>query len=224
MFIVLLPVFILALYFIFSDKYKEPLASILGALFIGIIIAPLAGILNSDLMPAFIYDIIGVPYEEETFSYFLFKASFFSAIPEEILKYLGLLYVAKKFLSFDEPMDGIVYGSLISLGFAGIENIQYFYNYGDGVEYIRAFTAVPLHAACGAIMGYNFQKYHFSNKAINDYHFRCVFPAILLHFVYNLSAFLSMYYSIFSLILLVVVIYAYKKILNLGGAKNEIKQ
>ena len=46
MVIVLATVFILALYFIFSDKYKEPLASILGALFIGIIIAPVATILN----------------------------------------------------------------------------------------------------------------------------------------------------------------------------------
>lgn len=224
MLIVLAPVFILALYFIFSDKYKEPLASILGALFIGILIAPVAGFLNVDLMPAFIYDFMGIPYEEETFFFFLLNASFFSAIPEEILKYLGLLYVAKKFLSFDEPMDGIVYGSLISLGFAGIENIQYYYAHGDGIEYLRAFTAVPLHAACGAITGYNFQKYHFSNKEVKDYHFKCFTPAIILHFAYNFSAYLSMYYPIFFLILLGLVLFSYKKILNLGGAKNEIKQ
>ena len=56
--------------------------------------------------------------------------------------------------AFDEPMDGIVYGVVASLGFATLENILFVFNGGMSVAVSRAFTAVPLHAFVGAIMGY----------------------------------------------------------------------
>ena len=64
-------------------------------------------------------------------------------------------------------MDAIVYGTLISLGFATFENLQYVYYSGgspDLIAIIRAFTAIPLHACCGIIMGYYFGLYIFKNR------------------------------------------------------------
>ena len=60
-------------------------------------------------------------------------------------------------LEFNEPMDGIVYAIMVSLGFATVENIFYVYNHpGQEIQVaiMRMFTAIPLHAVCGVILGY----------------------------------------------------------------------
>ena len=44
---------------------------------------------------------------------------------EELAKMIPFLLVVIHFKEFDEPIDGIIYGSFIALGFAAVENIQY---------------------------------------------------------------------------------------------------
>ena len=66
-------------------------------------------------------------------------------------------------------MDAVVYGSLISLGFATYENFEYVYFYEFEISpleiaIIRATSAIPLHACCGILMGYYFIFYHFRKK------------------------------------------------------------
>ena len=57
--------------------------------------------------------------------------------------------------SFNEPMDGIVYGVTASLGFATVENIFYVMGFGAiSTAIARALLSVPSHAAYGGIMGY----------------------------------------------------------------------
>ena len=68
-------------------------------------------------------------------------------------------------------MDAIVYGCLISLGFATYENYEYVYLIefeisNLSVAIIRALSAIPLHACCGIIMGYYFIFFHFRQKKI----------------------------------------------------------
>ena len=82
------------------------------------------------------------------------EAFFVAAIPEEFFKLVVLLFYCMRKEAFDEPMDGIVYGVVASLGFAALENLLYVVDGGTGVAFSRAFTAVPLHAFLGAIMGY----------------------------------------------------------------------
>ena len=74
------------------------------------------------------------------------NAFFGASIPEESFKYLVLTRYAMRRSSFDEPMDGLVYGVAASLGFATFENILYVSGGGLGVAVLRALTAVPLHA------------------------------------------------------------------------------
>ena len=54
----------------------------------------------------------------------------------------------------DEPYDFVFYGAMVSVGFAAIENVFYVLDGGLFVAIMRAFTAVPMHAICGAMMGY----------------------------------------------------------------------
>ncbi|MBV8730860.1 MAG: PrsW family intramembrane metalloprotease, partial [Acidobacteriia bacterium] len=57
---------------------------------------------------------------------------------------------------FDEPMDGVVYGTAVGLGFATVENIGYVLNahaHWGTVAIARSVLSVPLHGAFGAIAG-----------------------------------------------------------------------
>ena len=86
-------------------------------------------------------------------------------------------------------MDAIVYGTLISLGFATLENFQYVYNAGnpDFIAILRSFTAIPLHACCGIIMGYYFGLYIFKDRNKLNL-FKSLFFAISFHATYNYFA------------------------------------
>lgn len=92
---------------------------------------------------------ISDPYARELANAFLQ-----AAIPEELCKWLVLALYATRQRAFDEPMDGLVYGAVASIGFATLENVAYVTEGGMGVGVLRALTAVPGHAFMGAIMGY----------------------------------------------------------------------
>ena len=93
--------------------------------------------------------------------------SFLSAAPvEEVLKFTVLYSLVYKMKDFNEPIDAIVYGVAVSLGFATLENIYYVYVLSDyfgttsqGLAILRSFSAIPAHGIFGATMGYFFMKY-----------------------------------------------------------------
>tara|TARA_B100000683_G_C12464258_1_gene545331 strand:- start:1381 stop:1794 length:414 start_codon:yes stop_codon:yes gene_type:complete len=92
---------------------------------------------------------------------------------------------------FNEPIDGIVYGVTVSLGFATLENIYYVYLLADYFEttsmtlaILRSFSAIPAHAVFGIFMGYFFMKYVFIKKGDNLI-FAFLVPFVL-HGCYNL--------------------------------------
>lgn len=85
----------------------------------------------------------------------LLNAFFAAAIPEELCKGLVVLRYSARQRAFDEPMDGVVYGAVASLGFAALENLLYVADGGLGLAIVRAVTAVPGHAFFGAILGYH---------------------------------------------------------------------
>jgi len=75
-------------------------------------------------------------------------------LSEELVKFLGLMFYAYPQKEFNEPLDGIVYAVMISMGFATLENILYADQFGYQTTIVRAFSAVPAHAAFAVIMGY----------------------------------------------------------------------
>jgi protease PrsW len=74
---------------------------------------------------------------------------------EEGAKMLGAS-VAVRRREFDEPIDGIVYGIVSSLGFAAAENVRYFAmtRLSAPIVIARCFMSVPAHMFFGAIWGY----------------------------------------------------------------------
>ncbi|MFM8449545.1 MAG: PrsW family intramembrane metalloprotease [Haliscomenobacter sp.] len=83
------------------------------------------------------------------------------ALSEETLKFFSLRVFTWRATFFNEPLDGIVYSVMISMGFASLENILYALKFGISTTAVRAFTAVPAHAVFATMMGYYIGKARF---------------------------------------------------------------
>ena len=142
-------------------------------------------------------------------SVFLFSF-FVVASVEEGVKYTILKLYSFKQTDFNEPYDGIVYAVMISLGFAMIENILYVIQGGIDVAALRMFTAIPLHATCGVLMGYFVGKAKFKIKNRNLFLFFGILSATTLHAVYNYFLFINQF-VIITIIALLIGIYFSKK-------------
>ena len=179
----ILPSILIILFFVYSDKFKEPRGEIIKVFIYGILITIPAYFLNTYISDFF--------YNNTRVSEGLIS-SFLTAAPvEEGLKLSVLYYFVYKMKDFNEPIDGIVYGVTVSLGFATLENLYYVYLLADYFEttsmalaVIRSFSAVPAHAVFGIFMGYFFMKYSFIKKGDNLF-FAFVVPFVL-HGCYNL--------------------------------------
>ncbi len=78
------------------------------------------------------------------------------ALPGETLRWLVLIFVCHRFVRYDHPMAGVVFGASLGLGFAAVENVGYILIHLDRwqtVAFVRAVVTVPVHGALGAIAG-----------------------------------------------------------------------
>ena len=128
---------------------------------------------------------------------------------------------------FNEPIDGIVYGVTVSLGFATLENIYYVYLLADyfdtssmALAIARSFSAVPAHAVFGVFMGYFFMKYSFIKKGDNLL-FAFLIPFVL-HGCYNL--FIASNFFISLLLILISWIVALKLFSRLKNTQKSKKK
>lgn len=73
---------------------------------------------------------------------------------EELMKFLPFFLVSLRFKCFDEKVDGIIFASVIALGFASYENLHYL-PILDGFARIGRAIASPLtHSIFSSIWGY----------------------------------------------------------------------
>jgi RsiW-degrading membrane proteinase PrsW (M82 family) len=195
--ITILPSLLIVTFFVKSDKFPEPTSQIIKVFMYGLFLCIPAYLINTEL---------GNIYANTGISEALIS-SFLSAAPvEEVLKFTVLYSLVYKMKDFNEPIDGIVYGVSVSLGFATLENIYYVYVLSDyfgttsqGLAILRSFSAIPAHGIFGATMGYFFMKYTFIKKENNLA--LCLIVPILLHGAYNYFA-----SSFFIISLLIVII------------------
>lgn len=112
-------------------------------------------------------------------------AFFVASFTEESFKLLVLMTYVWRHREFNEPMDGVVYGVVASLGFATFENILYVFQGGIGLAIMRALTAVPAHATMGAIMGYFVGQARFARSGRAGLVLAGFGAAFLLHGFYD---------------------------------------
>ncbi|MNR96463.1 Protease PrsW [compost metagenome] len=87
-----------------------------------------------------------------------------SAGIEELIKWFVLYHMIYNHMEFDEPYDGIVYATAVSLGFATVENVIFAlaHQASVGTLLVRALLPVSGHAMFGVIMGYYLGRSKFS--------------------------------------------------------------
>ena len=179
-----LPSIILVYFFVTQDRFPEPKKIIIITFVLGILITIPAGFLNSYLIDYFYYNFRFHYYYNEIDTFFV------GPFTEEILKFCIIFFYCSRLDDFDEPMDGLVYGATAALGFAMAENFEYVYNASNfnstwqDVAWVRALSTAPMHAACGAMIGFAVSYYHFYNKKI-IFLVIGLSVAIIFHFLFN---------------------------------------
>ena len=131
-----------------ADSRPEPARLVLLAVLLGAVSAVVAGVVEVALGHV-------LPSPQGILPAAIEKGVLLAAVPEEAVKVALIAAIALRSRQFDEPMDGVVYGTAVGLGFAMLENL--FYVFGaenwQSVAAVRGVLSVPLHGAFGAIAG-----------------------------------------------------------------------
>ena len=87
---------------------------------------------------------------------FAFKHFFRAAYLEEGLKFAFLIFVCVRLDALNEPIDAIVYGAAIGLGYAAMENLGYLYiDNAWSIEMVKArYYPLVMHLGFGVVMGW----------------------------------------------------------------------
>lgn len=226
LFLSLLPAILIIIFIYRKDKHEqEPYKYI--------IICTLLGILSC--IPA-IMGTIGIeslmnvsnPSESLNILIVAFYAFVAVAFSEEFAKFLFLRFYIYRKPEFDEPMDGIVYGVVIGMGFALFENILYVMEGGVGVALLRMFTAVPGHAAFGVIMGYyvGIAKFEKDSSKSMILMVQGVLFATLVHGGYDFCLFQKNYarLTLFAFVILILGVRMSLKLIKLHVANSPHKE
>jgi protease PrsW len=84
------------------------------------------------------------------------RVIFAVAAPEELVKILVIVAISSRRRPFADPMDTVVYGAAVGLGFAAYENIVYLSSFPEmwrSLAVLRSVLTVPFHGALGIIAG-----------------------------------------------------------------------
>jgi RsiW-degrading membrane proteinase PrsW (M82 family) len=183
------PAVVIILYIYYHDKYeKEPLWK-LAQLFLG-------GCFSTVLVLA-----ASVVWQQLGFGFYrtLQETVFYAFVvvggTEELAKFLILYLFAYRSRHFNEPFDGIMYATMVSMGFATVENIIYVFNesvyeQARWVALTRMFTAVPAHAAFAVLMGYFMGLAKFKKIAF-PFLWLGLLAAVVFHGLYDFFLFIK---------------------------------
>ncbi|WP_319560244.1 PrsW family glutamic-type intramembrane protease [Marispirochaeta sp.] len=185
---------LVALFMRFDRSRPEPKGEILRAFMLGVFAT----------FPALVLELIAdnffSPWFSNPFYLAILEAFVIAALSEEWIKLMVVRYFLYRRSHFDEVMDGIVYTVAAGLGFACLENIIYVASGGITVALTRAFTAVPLHAVCSALLGYALGMARFAPTADEEQRLITggLFLAVFIHGIYNFLLFMVPLWGAFS--------------------------
>ena len=177
-----LPAILILFYVYKQDKFPEPRHIVIKTFIFGCAITLAIKL----LIPVF-DDYSHKYFTGET--YYFFDSFIRAAFLEELFKLFVLVFYCSRKTEFDEPMDGLVYGVAASLGYAAYENIEYvLYAYNEPsfhLAYVRALSAVPMHALVGVVMGFLITQSIFEEKHNYLNLFMALSIPALIHGFYN---------------------------------------
>jgi RsiW-degrading membrane proteinase PrsW (M82 family)/ribosomal protein S18 acetylase RimI-like enzyme len=166
----------ICLFIFHRDLYnREPKINMLASFFFGAV----------SIIPAFYIEKYFMGSFSSSISGIALTAFFVVALTEELCKFTVLRLYAFPKKSYDEPLDGIVYGVMVSMGFATVENIMYVTKFGLQTGVLRMFLSVPAHATFGVLMGYFAGKAKFDPPRRTYLLLMGLFWAVFFHGLYD---------------------------------------
>jgi protease PrsW len=132
-----------------ADERPGPPAKVWTAFFLGAASISLLGVARAPFM-----SILAAPANPWVAQ--ALHSVFGVALPEETVKILVIVAVSARRRRFADPMDTVVYGAAVGLGFAAYENIVYLAAYPEmwrSLAVLRSVLTVPFHGALGIIAG-----------------------------------------------------------------------
>ena len=184
-----------------SDKFPEPGKFLVTAFLLGvsiflpldflIIIAEkhLAPILGLNLEE---YNLYRKGGQEEGFTWaaHAYMHFFRAAFLEEGLKFALLIFICVKLEALDEPIDAIVYGATIGLGYAAMENLFYLYAPDAWtLETVKMrYYPLVMHLGFGVVMGWLLSLNLFDESSKFKRRFMLILALaipVIFHGVYN---------------------------------------
>jgi RsiW-degrading membrane proteinase PrsW (M82 family)/ribosomal protein S18 acetylase RimI-like enzyme len=172
----------ICLFILHRDAYnKEPKLNLLVSFLLGAI----------SIVPAAYIEIYLQQFLSNSITSIAISAFLVVALTEELVKFIAFRCYSYTRKSFDEPLDGIVYAVMVSMGFATLENILYVQKFGMQTGILRMFMAVPAHATFGILMGYHGGKAKFNAPDSKRLLLMGLFWAVLFHGAYDFFIFLQ---------------------------------
>ena len=127
-------------------------------------------------------------------------------------------------------MDGLVYGVVVSLGFATYENYDYVFYWAKewGIDPYqmavwRSYSAIPLHGLCGVVMGFYFGLYSFTAKY--KYLILSLLIPYIAHGFYNFLSYPGHFIVLGMLAIFTIALHShFKKLQSIKSKESEIKK
>lgn len=198
-----------ALFFYLQDRREpEPLLHITISFIAGMAAASLAAI-----------PLLNIIFQVQQWIYsslFLFiSGSFFvTAFMVNFLFYIVIRYGFYPLKEFDEPVDGMVYGAIIGVGFALVKSLYYLYSQPEFILFTIAYIAttnILIYSGIGSIIGYAIGNAKFKRKNIESASFIGVIVGMVVLGTYHLLSefiFLSGFSQAFWLSFFLTMVYA----------------
>ena len=182
---VLAPLAFWAAYHYYHDRHRpEPVLNLVICLGLGVAAAYLNQYMYLGL------DALGLRYDAAHLAATNLPGLFAYAVlgiglTEEVAKLLPFLLVVLHFDAFDEPMDGIVYGSFLALGFALIENLHYVQFLTATEAIARGFAGPLVHIVFASIWGYHIGRARLAGSGLLRATLLWLGVAAFVHGVYD---------------------------------------
>jgi len=227
-----LPPIILGIIIWKSDRFQEPGEFLLASFLLGVsIILPLdllimitehhlAPLLGLDLEAYREWKAGG--YKDEgaiaPIAEHVFQSFFRAAFLEEGIKFALLIFFCVRLSDLNEPIDAIVYGAAIGLGYAAIENVGYLMssNYDEAwsISMVKVrYYPLIMHMGFGVLMGFLLSQNLFEERSIFKRRLMLIMSLALpvtFHGIYNYYGTADIF-PLLTLIFVIGVIYSFRR-------------
>ena len=148
----------------------------------------------------------------------VFQSFFRAAFLEEGIKFALLIFFCVRLSDLNEPIDAIVYGAAIGLGYAAIENVGYLMssNYDEAwsISMVKVrYYPLIMHMGFGVLMGFLLSQNLFEERSIFKRRLMLIMSLALpvtFHGIYNYYGTADIF-PLLTLIFVIGVIYSFRR-------------